>query len=231
MAATNSRIRAHARTGAARLGQLCAVLFVLILIAKPALGWQGQELLDAARDTVGDFRDAEKYPAFPDTLRGAKAVVIVPRVSIFSLIFFEYATANAVLMVRDPTTRRWGDPAFMTISTQQFKFQPHTEMVAIAFAVMTNEVVERLLSGSTEIGMDMSVADGNRGDSVTDGADIIEFVGGGYEKITLPLSDATVSINKAENESYYGHPPVLRELVLGVEAEGATALRASLKVD
>ena len=219
------------KVNGARFRRFSAALVFLFLVANPALGWEGQELLDAARATVDDFRDVEEYPTFDDTLRRAKAIVIVPRVSVFSLIIYEYAYANAVLLTRHPTSGRWGNPAFMEIATQKFKFQPHTEMVAIAFVVMTDEGVERLLSGTAQIGTDVSVADGSGPDLGTGVADVIELVKGGYKKIHLPLSDATVSVSDAENESYYGHPPILRDIVLGGDSEGGAALRAGLKVD
>lgn len=219
------------KENAAWFRRFIAALILLFVVAEPALGWEGQELLDAARATIEDFRNAENYPTFDDALRRAKAIVIVPRVSVFSLIFYEYANANAVLLTRHPTTGHWGNPAFMKIATQKYKFQPHTEMVAIAFVVMTDEGVERLLSGNAQIGMDVSVADGGVPEFGTSSADVIEFVSGGYEKIHLPLSDATLSVNAAENESYYGRPPILRDIVFGDDSEGGAALRTSLKVD
>jgi lipid-binding SYLF domain-containing protein len=114
--------------------------------------------LDAFLDDpdTGDMRvyvqNAYAVLIFPDMLRGG--------------LFVGVEHGIGVLLVRDPLSGNWGQPAFYELFGGSFGLQFGGKVSDVVFTVMNQGAVEQLLSRGIKLGADAGVAAGRLGRAV-----------------------------------------------------------------
>jgi lipid-binding SYLF domain-containing protein len=136
-----------------------------------------------------------------------------------------------VLLVRDPQSGNWGQPAFYSLYGGSFGVQFGGSMSDTVFTVMNEGAVDKLISHKVKFGGDVGIALGRIGAGVGAaittqfGEDVYAFSKskGLYGGLAL---DGTVVAPKHDwNEAYYGRPvdpmKIVREPVTGRNTEVA----------
>ncbi len=201
----------------------------------PASATEEQVLVDKARLAVDALRGDTKFEAFPRLLAEAKAVLIVPALIKVGFIFGGEGGAG-VLLVRDTKTGHWSQPAFYSMFAGSIGLQIGAQVAEVAFVIMTDGGIEKLMSGKITLGADASIAAGPVGAGVEAGttlnidADIYAFshAKGAYGGVSF--EGAVVAQDDDANEAYYGEAVSARAIVLYGEVRNpdADALRAAL---
>ena len=201
----------------------------------PAFATEEQTLVDRARLAVDGLLGDSKFETFPKLLAEAKAVLILPELIKVGFIFGGEG-GSGVLLVRDAETGRWSYPAFYTMGSGSFGFQIGAQVAEVAFLVMTDGGLEKLMSGKFTLGADASIAAGpvgagfGAGTTLNIDADIYTFAHAKGAYGGLSFEGAVVVQDDDANEAYYGKAVSTRGILLygGVRNPHADALRAAL---
>ena len=124
-----------------------------------------------------------------------------------------------MLLVRNPQSGAWGQPAFYALYGGSFGLQFGGQSSDVVFTLMNEGAVDRLISHGIKLGADAGVAAGRLGAGVGAGTtthlgeDIYVFAKnkglfGGFW-----LNGAYVAPKNDWNEAYYGRPVDAREIV------------------
>ena len=220
------------------------VLRIIIALMAATVGWQAparaassaeQQLIDQARIAVEQLREDPNLPSFPELLKDAWAVVVVPEL-VKAGFFIGAEGGSGVLLARHPETGEWSYPAFYTMAAASIGFQIGAQVSKVMFLVMTDGGLKAMMSDKFTLGADASVAAGPVGAGIEAGttfnveADIYSFShakglfgGVSFEgAVLVPDDDA--------NEAYYGKAIAARAIVIHREVENPAAdgLRAAL---
>jgi len=202
--------------------RLIAVLaFVLMGVAgQPAQAQmtEQQQLVERSRLVLDAF---QRDPTFKDVrvyVQNAYAVLIMPDVlKAGFLLGVNYGTG--ILLVRDPQTGEWGEPAFFTLGGGSLGLQIGVQASDMIFTIMNEGAVAKLLAHGVKFGADAGIAAGPFGASVgaatttNVGEDVYVWgmsqglFGGFWVDGTLVLPD------DRWNEAYYGRPIQPEEIV------------------
>jgi lipid-binding SYLF domain-containing protein len=214
---------------------LWITLAVVMGFDAPVAATEEQTLIDRARLAVDALRDDSKFEAFPKLLGKAKAVLLFPELIKVGFILGGEG-GSGVLLVRDAETARWSHPAFYTMGSGSIGLQIGAQVAEVAFVVMTDGGLAKLMSGKLTLGADASIAAGPVGAGVEAGttlnveADIYAFshAKGAYGGVSF--EGALIVQDDEANEAYYGKAVTTRGIVLHGEARNrdADALRAAL---
>jgi SH3 domain-containing YSC84-like protein 1 len=213
----------------------CA-LFVLTGAPAEAKTDGQQRVVERARLALDSFLDDPQFEYMRVYVQNAYAVLIVPEV-LKAGFFLGAEYGFGVLLVRDPQTGNWGQPAFYSLYGGSFGVQFGGSMSDTVFTIMNEGAVDKLLAHKVKFGGDMEIALGRIGAGVGAatttrfGEDVYAFSKskGLYGGVTL---DGTVVAPKHDwNEAYYGRPvdptKIVREPGTGRNAQVA-ALHDSL---
>ena len=191
-----------------------------------------QRLVDAADSSFLKFMRDPDMSWLQDNIGRARGVLIAPEVAKAGFIFGG-SGGRAVLVVRDPKTRKWQGPAFYTLATASVGFQAGISVSEVLTLVMTEKALNALLSTSVKLGPDVSIAAGPVGagakaDVITDMVSYARSKGiyGG-----LNLEGTVVAISNDWNETYYNKKPLTAVDILvrgGVRTKGADKLLADV---
>ena len=142
---------------------------------------------------------------FRNNVRNARAVLIAPRVTRGGFIFGG-SGGDAVLLARDTQSGRWAGPAFYTRGTASVGLQIGVDVSEIVVLVMTEKALDALLSKSTKVGADASIAAGPVGTSAasTINADMVSFSRAKGAFAGLAIDGAVISPDNDANSAYYG---------------------------
>ena len=215
-------------------------LFIAIFVVAgqtPALAASSDEqtLVDQARIAVELIREDPNLASFPDLLKRAKAVIVVPEL-VKAGFFIGGEAGQGMLLARNPETGEWGYPAFYTMAAASIGFQIGAQVSKVMFLIMTDGGLEAMMSDKLTLGADASVAAGPVGAGIEAGttlnieADIYSFSltkglfgGVSFEGAVLVPDDEA-------NEAYYGQAISARGIVIHREVENANAdgLRTAL---
>ena len=160
---------------------------------------EARELVEKARLTIEKFTTDPAMTGFRDAVKRAKGVFISPQV-LRGAFIVGVSGGSGVLLARDP----WGGPAFYSVGEASFGLQAGGDAQEVVLLALTERGVTNLLSASTKLGGDASVAGGPVGARVTAesaglSADIVSFALSKGLFIGVSLEGAVV-VNKA----YYG---------------------------
>ena len=196
------------------------MLFGVLGAAEPAQANGQQRVVERARLALDSFLDD---PAILEEMRvyvqNAYAVLVVPELLKGGLVFgAEYGIG--VLLVRDPATGDWGQPAFYALYGGSFGLQIGGKSSDVVFTLMNQGAVDRLIAHGIKLGADAGVAAGRLGAGIGAattthfGEDIYVFAKnkglfGGFS-----LDGSYVSAKHDWNRAYYGRPVNPREIVL-----------------
>ncbi len=222
-------------------------LRIIIALIAVTVGWRTpgvaasspeQQLIDQARIVVEQLRADPNLPSFPDLLKRAKAVIVVPEL-VKAGFFIGGEAGSGMLLARHPETGEWGYPAFYTMAAASIGLQIGAQVSKVMFLVMTDGGLEAMMADKLTLGADASIAAGPVGAGIEVGttfnveADIYSFshtkgLFGG-----LSFEGAALVPDDDANEAHYGKAITARGIVIHREAENAAAdgLRAALVTD
>jgi lipid-binding SYLF domain-containing protein len=149
----------------------------------------------------------QEIPA--SVLDRAEAIAIFPAVTKAGFIVGGQ-WGRGVITVREPTSRRWSAPAFLTLGGGSFGPQIGATSVDLVLIVMNRRGVEHLLSNEFKIGADASVALGPVGrtaEASTDGAlraEILSYSRGRGFFAGATLNGSMLKEDRDANTRYYG---------------------------
>jgi len=152
---------------------LACAAFVTVFLW-PVRGVAQEDQADRIRRSITAFEEIMQAPdrAVPNTyLRKAEALVVLPGTIKGGFIAGAHR-GHGILSVRDPKTKTWSPPAFMTITGGSFGAQIGVEEVDIVLIVLNQRGVENLLSNKFKIGADAAVAAGPVGRDAEASTDI-----------------------------------------------------------
>jgi len=156
-----------------------------------------------------DMMDAPDGSIPSDLLRRSRAVVIFPSVIKAGLgVGGQYGTG--VVLRWNPSTRKWGPPAFITLVGGSFGWQVGVQATDLVLLVMSDVSLRSLFHDKFTIGADASVAAGPVGRDASASTDIALSAGilsysrakGLYAGVSLQGS--VMQADWEANERYYG---------------------------
>jgi lipid-binding SYLF domain-containing protein len=194
------------------------VLFGLLGPTGPAKADGQQRVVERARLALDSFLDDPNFEEMRVYVQNAYAVLIVPELLRAGFVFgAEYGIG--VLLVRDPQTGAWGQPAFYSLYGGSVGLQAGGQSSDVVFTVMNQGAVDKLLDHGVKLGADAGVAAGRLGVSIGAattthlGEDIYVFAKskglfGGFW-----LDGSYLTANDEWNRAYYGRPVDPRQIV------------------
>jgi len=167
-----------------------------------------RELVDKARLTIEKFATDPAMTGFRDAVKRARGVFISPLV-VRGAFIIGISGGSGVFLARDQATGPWGGPAFYSMGEASFGLQAGGDAQEVVLLAMTDRGVTRLLSATTKLGADASVAGGPVGAGVTAetaglSADIISFALSKGLFIGVSLEGAVVGVRGSLNNAFYG---------------------------
>lgn len=198
---------------------------VIAVFTVASLGWssasadnEAAALVTESRLTIDRLLADEDFFELPQFIRGAKGIYIVPQLVKGGFIIGAEG-GTGVLLARG-TDGSWSSPAFYTLAAGSLGLQIGGEVKEVVFVLMSDKVVDALLSSEFKLGADASISVGPMGRGVeasrsTDfSADIYAFsksvglFGGGA------LEGAKFFERESLNNSYYGGNATARSIVI-----------------
>jgi lipid-binding SYLF domain-containing protein len=194
-----------------------------------------QNLVDEARITLDHLRHDQEFGTAKDLLRHARAVLIVP--NLVKAGFFLGGEGGDGVMLARSGHGTWTDPAFYTLASASFGFQIGIQAAEVIMIIESDRALKALEQDQFKFGAQAGIAVVTLGSSAQaasstalDSADIIVWssASGAYAGVTLEGS--LVKPRDSYNESYYGRPIAVREILNMNEGRnpGANDLRAAL---
>jgi lipid-binding SYLF domain-containing protein len=200
---------------------IAALAFVVMGLTGQAAQAQLSEqrqLVERARLVLDSFLGDPQFQDVRVYVQNAYAVLIMPQVlKAGFLLGVNYG--NGVLLVRDPHSGQWGDPAFYTLGGGSLGLQAGMQSSDMMFTIMNEGAVNKLLAHGIKFGADAGVAAGPLGAQVGTatttnlGEDVYAWgrssgLFGGF------WLDGTLLMPKNDwNQAYYGRPIQPEEIV------------------
>ena len=211
------------------------VVAVLCLMSMPVGAQEDlkpQILVDEALVTLNNFVAEKNMSWFREHLKNAKGVFIVPQLLKAGFIFGG-SGGRGIVLLRDPKTGRWGQPAFYSIGSVSFGLQIGGESSEVVMQIRTERGMESLYGTSFKLGGDTSIAlgpvgAGAAGKGVT--ADLVSFSRSQGAFAGLALDGSVIKVNDDFNKDYYGKAvrPVDILVKKNVNNPGSARLREGL---
>jgi lipid-binding SYLF domain-containing protein len=187
------------------------------LLVAPAEAGQ-QRVVERARHALESFLEDPKFEYMRVYVQNAYAVLVVPDV-IKGGFFLGAEHGIGVLLVRDPQTGNWGQPAFYSLYGGSFGVQFGGTMADMVITVMNERAVDKLISDKVRFGGDMEMALGRFGLGVGAGTtthfgeDLYAFSKSEGLFGGISLEGTVIAPEHRWNEAYYGRPVNPREIV------------------
>jgi lipid-binding SYLF domain-containing protein len=215
-----------------RAAALAALLSVAVL---PAAAQSPEE--SRVKDAAQVFQALVAIPEHQvpeELMRGAVAVAIFPNVRRVGLVIGGQR-GQGVLVVRDESGA-WSRPVFLTLNGASVGWQVGLQSADIVLFFHTRATVERVLLGTTTLGVDASLAAGSLGRSaaaVTDtdlAAEIYSYARTRGIFAGVALQGSVLSVDDAALDAYYrarrvGAEDVIAGAGLPMPADAATLVR------
>lgn len=217
-----------ARKRRQRVGATAAVVTailtatVLLGVTRPAAADDAQDarqLVEKARLTFEAFvADRELGPPLLSLLKKARAVLIYPQV-LRGAFIFGVSGGSGVLLSHETHAGAWGGPAFYTIGEASFGLQIGGDASEIVLVALTDRGLTSLLSTSTKLGANASVAAGPIGAGAAAGtanlsADIISYARAKGLYAGVSVEGAVVATRGTLNTAYYGKEVTPTDILL-----------------
>ena len=193
---------------------------------------EAQAIVDKAKATFDMFMADKDYTWLHEHANRARGLLIYPQVLKGGFIFGA-AGGTGVLVVKNPGTGDWSQPAFYTLGSVTFGLQIGGEASEIMVMVMTPKGVDSLYASSVKLGGDTSVAlgpvgVGAKGDIL---ADFISFAKSKGLYAGVNLEGSVLKVRDSLNRAYYGQEvsPVQIIVEKKVGHKGSAELRSTLK--
>ena len=204
--------------------RLTVVLVLTLAITLPrvaaAESSAQDRVVERARIALDSFLDDSNFEEMRAYVQNAYAVLVFPEM-VKGGFFFGAEHGIGVLLVRDPQSGAWGQPAFCELYGGSFGLQFGIQSADVVFTVMNELAVQRIVSSDLKLklGADAGLAAGSIGATVgaatttAFGDDVYMFAKGKglYGGMTV---DGSVIAPKDEwNRLYYGRDVAVEELL------------------
>jgi SH3 domain-containing YSC84-like protein 1 len=200
---------------------LAVLALALVAVCGPSAQAQTdgqQRVVERARLALDAFWDDPNFEQMRVYVQNAYAVLIVPEL-LKGSFFFGAEYGIGVLLVRDPQTGAWGQPAFYSLYGGSVGLQFGGQSSDVVFTIMNQGAVDKLLKQGVKLGADAGIAAGRLGASVGAattthfGEDIYVFAKskglfGGFW-----LDGTYIRANDDWNRAYYGQAVDPRQIV------------------
>jgi len=208
-------------------GRCCLLLTALWILLSlcPAAGHAAdltelEEIVDEARLTFARFAGHPNLTWFQDRTREASAVFIAPRVTRAGYLFGA-SWGTGVLLVRDPSTGRWSEPAFYSVTGASFGLQIGVLTSEIVAVATNSDAADEMLDGAFTLGVSGVVGIGRMGGGI--GGSIETTSGTGVVTLSTTtglfagaaVGATLVLVRDGANELYYGQPVAPADLTEG----------------
>lgn len=209
---------------------LLSALAFTSLVAVGGQAWANapQRVVDKARLTVEAFLDDPKMADMRVYVQNAYGILIVPEL-LKGGFFIGAEHGMGVLLVRDPQSGSWSEPAFYEIYGGSFGLQFGGQTSEAVFTLMNPGAIQKLLSSNFKLGADASVALGEigarvgAGTTVQLGEDVYVFARNKGLYGGLALDGTYTKPKDAWNQAYYGRPLTAEQIVLQRAVAGLPA--------
>ncbi|HEX5078900.1 MAG TPA: lipid-binding SYLF domain-containing protein, partial [Geminicoccaceae bacterium] len=132
--------------------------------AKAQLSEQ-EQLVARSRLVLDAFLSDPQFESVRVYVQNAYAILIVPQMlKAGFLVGANYG--SGVLLVRDPQSGQWGQPAFYSVGGGSVGFQIGLQSSDMIFTIMNENAVKKLLAHGVKFGADAGVAAGPLGAQV-----------------------------------------------------------------
>jgi lipid-binding SYLF domain-containing protein len=194
-----------------------------------------QNLIDKARIAVDEFHADPNFASMKVYMQNAYGVIILPELLKAGLLIGVEA-GKGVMLLRDPQSGSWGDPAFYDLYAGSFGLQIGAASTSAVLTLMNPGAIDKILANKFKLGTDASVAAGPVGMGVGAatttrfGEDVYIFSKskGLYGGLSI---DGSAILPKTEwNQAYYGVQASPAQILRGTAgtAPGAGQLKDSL---
>jgi SH3 domain-containing YSC84-like protein 1 len=186
-------------------GLILGVLSILVSSG----AWADTDHADAAKEVAKAGKALDDFTADPDMswfrdhAREAKGLLICGQVVKAGFIFGG-SGGRCVLVTK--AAKGWHGPAFYSVGTASAGFQAGVQESQIIGLLMTQKVIDSLMSSEFKLGGDASVAAGpvGVGTAATPNADIIYYSRSKGLYGGVDLSAAVIKPSEDYNNAYYG---------------------------
>ncbi len=160
-----------------------------------------------AQFTFRDFQRDARMTWFRENVRYAKGLLIMP-VILKGGFFVGGSGGHGVLLAQD-SAGTWSYPAFYDVLSGSFGFQFGAAGGQVILMIMTERGLRRFLRDKFQLGADASIGVGPAGiGAKAEIFDIFSFARIKGLFAGLAVEGGIVAINRADNQTYYGHPKV-----------------------
>ena len=164
-----------------------------------------QQLVNDARSTFRHFRDDPDLASFREHEKAALGFLIVPR-AVRASFLLGGSGGRAVLVAKDDAGQ-WSGPSFYTVGTVSAGLQAGVDVSEIVVFVMTRRAMDSLLSSSTRLGLDASVAAGpvgaGTGRAARTDTDFVYYSRSAGLFAGISLASAILHVDDDWNRAYY----------------------------
>ncbi len=164
---------------------------------------KAQGLVDSGANVVQQFEVDPDLAWFKETVKGAKALFIVPQ-NLKGGFLVGGSGGSGVMVVRDKETGKWGYPVFYTMGSISLGFQIGAEASQIILMVMSDKGMTKMLETSVKLGADVTMATGPVGlGAKAQTADIYSYARSKGAFAGVSLEGAVIKVRNTWNHAYY----------------------------
>ncbi|MBN2097077.1 MAG: lipid-binding SYLF domain-containing protein [Candidatus Omnitrophica bacterium] len=155
-----------------------------------------------------------------DLLSKCSAVAVFPYV-LKGGFFVGGRYGKGIVVAHDPQTGRWRPPVFFTVGGGSFGLQFGAQAIDLVLVIMNKRGLEGLLQDKFTLGGDASVAAGPVGRNASADTDLLLKAGiFSYSRSKglfagIAVKGAVIAPDQAANQTYYGGPVDVKELLFG----------------
>ncbi len=200
-----------------------AWMFAMLAMGmSPVQAWaddlqDARHLVEKAQITIENFQTDPTMGEFRDTLKRAKAVLILSQVVRVGFLFG--GSGGSGVMMASDGKGGWNGPAFYTLGTVSFGALAGAEASEIVLLAMSERGLNAMLRPSFKLGVDASLALGPIGAGVAAAtanlsADLVSFARAKGLYAGLSVDGAVVGTRNGLNRAYYGQEVTTIDLLL-----------------
>ena len=202
----------------------------------PAASQELENRLAECTDTLKGMMRAPDASIPGDLLKRSQAIVIFPSLLKAGLGFGGHY-GKGVILRRDPSSGKWGPPAFMRLAGGSFGWQAGVQATELVLLITSRIGLKSLFRDKFTIGADASVAAGPLGRDASAGTDLALSEGIlSYSRakglfVGVSIKGSILEPDWAANESYYGSDVSLIDIFFkgrGKVSPAASKLMATL---
>ena len=192
------------------LGALCAVV-VLFSAGSPSFASTPKGRIADSIRILREMAKQDDAATMGDLIAQGKGVALFPSVVKAGLVFGGQYGEGLVLR-RDPATKRWYGPSFVSVTGASWGLQIGAQSIALALVITNERGLDGFKGNNVKLGGDLAVAAGplgRRGELGTDyklKASIYSYSMTKGLFAGLSLEGAAVNVDKNANQVYWGKP-------------------------